>query len=254
MPRSPFGGRHELGQNFLHHRPTIARVVDLVRPTTGAILEIGAGDGALTRELARLGRPLTAIDIDPRRVHDLGRSLRGVRVEHADVLRHPLDAPVVVGNVPFHLTTPILRRLLARPAWRHAVLLTQWEVARKRAGVGGGTMMTAQCAPWFAFRLEGRVPAWCFAPRPSVDGGLLAIDRRRRPLVPATERVGYERFIRVAFTGQGGRMRPIARRLARGDRALADRALAAAGVAGDALPRDLAPEQWAALWTALKRA
>ncbi len=64
-------------------------------------------------------------------------------VVHGDALRTRLDRPVVVGNLPFHLTTPILRRLLAAGGWTEAVLLTQWEVARKRAGVGGRTMLTA---------------------------------------------------------------------------------------------------------------
>ncbi len=74
---------------------------------------------------------------------------------------------MVVGNIPFHLTTPILRRLLSSATWQHAVVLTQWEVARKRAGVGGRTMMTAQAAPWFDFVLDSRVPAGCFTRGPA---------------------------------------------------------------------------------------
>lgn len=157
MPRSSHGGRHELGQNFLNHTPTIDRITGLVAATSGPILEIGAGDGALTRALAGLGRPVTAIDIDEHRVASLRRSLAGVHVEHADVLRHPLKTPNVVRNIPFHITTPLLRRLLSIGNWERAFLLTQWEVARKRAGVGGATMMTAQSAPWFTFTLHGRV-------------------------------------------------------------------------------------------------
>ena len=189
--RSVHGGRHELGQNYLIHQPTIDRITALVAATDGAILEIGAGGGALTTALAGLGRDLTAIDIDERRVAALQRRHPAVRVELADALRHPLDAPVIAGNVPFHLTTPILRRLLQRPAWSDAVLLTQWEVARKRAGVGGGTLLTAQAAPWFAFALHGRVPARAFRPMPSVDGGILSITRRGSPLVPLAERRAY---------------------------------------------------------------
>ncbi|WP_241244674.1 methyltransferase domain-containing protein [Microbacterium oxydans] len=90
-------------------RPTLARLSTLVGCTSGSILELGCGDGALTRALAQLGRPLTAIDIDEHRVHRLRRALPGVRVEVADATWHPFDAEVVVGNIPFHLTTPILR-------------------------------------------------------------------------------------------------------------------------------------------------
>lgn len=253
MPRSLHGGRHELGQNFLHHRPTIDRFATLVRDTSGPILELGAGDGALTRVLAALDRPVTAIDIDEHCVRRLRHRMPGVRVEHADALHFPLDYRVIVGNVPFHLTTPILRRLLDSDQWQHAVLLTQWEVARKRAGVGGGTMMTAQTAPWFEFSLEGRVPAWGFVPRPSVDGGLLRISRRATPLVPARQREQFGMFVRGMFTGSGGSLARIVQRAARVDAAAAQRAIAVAGIPARSLPRDLEPAQWAALWGAVRQ-
>jgi 23S rRNA (adenine-N6)-dimethyltransferase len=248
FPSAPRGGRHELGQNFLAHARTIARIVALVADTRGSILEIGAGDGALTVALARLGRPLTAIDVDDSRVERLRRALPDVRVETADVLRHALDAPVIVGNIPFHLTTPILRRLLARPAWDRAVLLTQWEVARKRAGVGGSTMMTAQAGAWFEFALHDRVPARAFRPTPSVDGGLLTIARRAVPLVPPSRRASYERFVRDVFTARGSGVAG-AFAAVTGRRPAAARAvLAAQGIRVDALARDLRAEHWAALW------
>jgi len=254
MPhRSRHGGRHELGQNFLVHPPTIARIVALVAETEGSILELGAGDGALTAPLARLGRDLTAIDIDEHRVGALRRRLSGVRVERADATRHPFDHRVVVGNVPFHVTTPILRRLLDRDGWSRAVLLTQWEVARKRAGVGGGTMMTAQAAPWFVFDLHGRVPASAFRPAPSVDGGILGITRRGSPLVPPGERPAYERFVRRLFTARGRGIVANVREAVGMDRARARAALSRAGIDADRLPRDLAPGQWVALWRTLGR-
>lgn len=246
--RSVHGGRHELGQNFLVHPPTIDRIAALVAATDGAILEIGAGGGALTTALARLGRDLTSIDIDERRIAALRRSHPAVRVEHADVLRHPFDAPVIAGNVPFHLTTPILRRLLQRPAWRDAVLLTQWEVARKRAGVGGGTLLTAQAAPWFEFALHGRVPARAFRPMPSVDGGILSITRRGSPLVPLAERRAYERFVGDVFTARGRGMAAILSTVKRMPRPAARRVLDSAGVEGDSLPRDLSARQWSDVW------
>ena len=253
MPRSIHGGRHELGQNFLTHRPTLARITDLVGRTSGSILELGCGDGALTRSLTTLGRPLAAIDIDEHRVRRLRRTLPGVRIEVADATTHPLDADVVVGNIPFHVTTPILRRLLSSRGWDQAVLLTQWEVARKRAGVGGGTMMTAQSAPWFEFSLEGRVPAWGFSPQPSVDGGVLAISRRGSPLVPASDRRAYEAFVRAMFTGRGSSLAGVVATAARAPLSRGRQAVTAAGAEDRRLPRDLRPEHWAALWRHVSR-
>ncbi|MBD3778294.1 23S ribosomal RNA methyltransferase Erm [Cellulomonas sp. ES6] len=250
--RHPHGGRHELGQNFLHHRPTVDAVVRLVGATDGPVLEIGAGDGALTRPLAALGRDVLAVELDPHRADRLRARVPGATVLCADALRVPLDRPVVVGNIPFHLTTPLLRRLLHHGRWRHAVLLTQWEVARKRAGVGGRTLLTAQTDPWFEVALRGRVPADAFRPRPSVDGGLLTVDRRDRPLVDPGERDGYQRFVGAVFTGAGRGLDQVLAGAARVPAPAARRALSDAGVPARALPRDLRPEQWAALWRALR--
>ena len=252
MPRSMHGGRHELGQNFLNHQPTIDHITALIADSSGHILEIGAGNGALTRSIAGLGRPITAIDLDEHRVRRLRRTLPSVNVEHADALRYPLAAPVIVGNIPFHLTTPILRRLLAASGWQHAVLLTQWEVARKRAGVGGHTMMTAQNAPWFDFALKGRVPAWQFTPMPSVDGGVLAITRRSPPLLPLGERRGYEHFVRAVFTGSGGSLARIIQRATRRDARSVQRGMSRACIPATSLPRALTPVQWATLWGTLR--
>ena len=249
--RSLHGGRHELGQSFLRHRPTIDRIVGLVRATDGPILEIGAGDGALTYALTALGRDLLAVDIDERRVDRLRRRLPSVTVHQADVLRMRLDRPVLVGNIPFHLTTPILRRSLASAGWRHAIFLTQWEVARKRAGVGGRTMMTAQTAPWFDFALQGRVPAAAFSPMPSVDGGILVIKRRVLSLVDPAQRPAYERFVQMVFTGRGHGIEQILARAGHRSKASRRAALDTAELRPTALPRDLTPEQWAMLWGAL---
>ena len=249
-PHSHTGGRHELGQNFLTHRPTLRRLTDLVAETDGPILELGAGDGALTEHLARLGRDLRAIDIDARRVARLRTRVPTASVQVSDALHEPLNRPVVVGNIPFHLTTPILRRLLDHDGWRHAVLLTQWEVARKRAGVGGATMMTAQAAPWFSFRLHERVPAAHFRPMPAVDGGILTVSRRERALLATQERRPYESFISAVFRSRGHGILQVLRNTGHPP-SRAHGALSDAGVAHRALPRDLRPEQWATLWKRL---
>ena len=103
-PRPLTVGRHELGQNYLIHQPSIDRIIRLVTATRGPILELGAGGGALTRPLSRLGRDLRAVDIDDRCVAELRRRLPGVDIRVADALHVDLTRPVIVGNIPFHLT------------------------------------------------------------------------------------------------------------------------------------------------------
>ncbi len=73
----------------------------------------------------------------------------------------------------------------------------------------GTSQLTATWWPWFEFALAGRVPAAAFRPRPSVDGGVLVISRRPRPLLDPRRREAYQRFVAGAFRrGRAGRRRP----------------------------------------------
>ena len=277
------GGRHELGQNFLADPALIAAIQQLVRTETqGPIIELGAGDGALTGPLARLGRPVTALEIDPRRVRRLrarfgeagsasargsgsasgsrsssgsGSSASGsgsvsspVQVLGADVLRHrfPATPHTIVGNVPFHLTTAIIRKLLAEPGWTSAVLIVQWEVARRRAGVGGASMLTAAWWPWYDFGLVRRIPATAFRPVPSVDAGLLTMARRPVPLV--ADQRGYQAFVKQVFQAPGHGLEEMIARTGRMSRARVREWIRRSRIPARALPKDLTAEDWARLW------
>jgi 23S rRNA (adenine-N6)-dimethyltransferase len=249
--------RHELGQNFLADPRLIADFQHLVRTgTSGPIIELGAGDGALTRPLACLGRPLTALEIDPRRARRLAASLcadrataTDARVVCADMLRYrfPGFPHTVVGNVPFHLTTAIIRRLLSEPAWTCAALIVQWEVARRRAGVGGASMLTATWWPWYEFRLVRRIPAASFRPVPSVDAGLMTMHRRPIPLV--AEQRGYQIFVKQVFQSPGRGLADMILRTGRVRRADLHAWLRRNQIPLRALPKNLTAEHWAEIWT-----
>ncbi|WP_217913631.1 23S ribosomal RNA methyltransferase Erm [Miltoncostaea marina] len=247
--RAGAGGRHELGQNLLVDRRVIESIAAHVAAwPAGPVTEYAAGRGAVTRSIAARRQGVRAVELDER----LARALRrrcgpGVEVQLGDMLTHPLPPRGgVVANVPFHLTTPWLRRLLAAGGWERALLLLQREVARKRAGVGGATLLTAAWWPWYEFALVGRVPAGAFRPRPSVDGGLLAVERRARPLLPRRERRAYQAFAARVFTGPG---RGVAAVVARAERRRgAASRMRSAGMDGRAPPRDLGAAEWVALY------
>jgi len=246
-------GRHEFGQNFLTDRRVIATMVDLVRRTCGPIIEFGPGRGALTFPLQCLGRPITAVEIDEAHARHLRpRVAADTTIVRGDFLRYrlPQHPHVLVGNLPFELTTAVLRRILHAPTWQQAVLMTQWEVARRRAAVGGATMMTAQWWPWFEFSLVERVPAAAFTPRPSVDGGLLTIRRREHPLVPCAQQKRYKAFVHAVFTGTGHGLPQILPRVVPSHRrGQVRRWLDGQRFRRRPLPRDLSSAQWAELFT-----
>jgi 23S rRNA (adenine-N6)-dimethyltransferase len=248
-------GRHELGQNFLVDRSVVDRIVAIAARTSGPLVDWGAGDGALTVPLARLGRPLEAVEVDPRRADRLRRRVGPhVCISEGDILRHaPPTGATVVCNVPFHLTTPVLRHLLASDGWLLAALLVQWEVAKKRAGVGGTTQLTAQWWPWFDFRLDRRVPAAAFRPRPSVDGGVLVVERRAEPLLPTDARRDYQDWVRRVFTGRGASLPEILTRAGRVSTARARQFCRDQGLAVRSLPRQLSAQQWTAAYRVCRR-
>ncbi|OKL53121.1 23S ribosomal RNA methyltransferase Erm [Bowdeniella nasicola] len=245
-------GRHEHGQNFLTDKRTLDTVVAVINATSGPIIEIGPGGGALTVPLAHLGRPITAVEIDSHLAKRLASwAPRNVTVVEADFLAYRLPSipHVLVGNLPFHMTTAIMRRILHAPGWTDAVLLVQWEAARRRAGVGGSTMMTAQWAPWFEFELHGRVPARAFIPQPGVDGGLLLIHRRAEPLLSPRQRRQFQALVHRVYTGPGhGLARILARNTQLGSLKETTSWLACQGLSPSALPKHLNTSAWVDLF------
>ncbi len=252
MPRYTHG-RHESGQNFLTDRRIIAQIRTEVGRTRGSIFEIGGGSGNLTVELEKLGRPLTVIEIDPRRARQLGgRASPETTVLTGDFMTYRLGAEArnLVGNLPFHQTTAMLRRIMHATAWSHAVLLTQWEVARRRTGVGGVSMMTAQWLPWYEFTLIGRVPRTAFAPMPGVDGGIFTIARRSTGLLPRTDRARYQHWAHSVFTARGGTLDAMLANTMPWNRATVRRWMVSHDVSPRAQPKDLSASLWAELFRA----
>jgi 23S rRNA (adenine-N6)-dimethyltransferase len=172
---------------------------------TDIVVEFGAGTGRITEALARSAARVIAVELDARYAEDLrgrfGEDPR-VTVVEADILETPLpEAPFrVFGNLPFGLTTSILRRLLDDPSSPlvRADLVVEHDVARKRASVWPSNFASLGWQPWWEFRLLRHVPASAFEPSPSVDAGLMSITRRPRPLI-APERRGH--FLRLVGTG-----------------------------------------------------
>lgn len=272
--RARIGGRHELGQNFLVDRQVATDLANIIRHAPPLpVLELGAGAGAITRALAMIGQPVTAVELDPAHAADLrrisARSPASVRVVTADLLTFDYgpEPHHVVSNVPFGITTPLLRRLLAQSHWHTAALLLQWEVARKRAAVGGTTLLTATWWHRYTFTLARQVPASAFRPRPNVSAGILVIQRRDQPLIAEPDHSRYQRFVKNVFTSAGRSLSGIVseadgRDYSRRSAATTNRQIPArvvqawqvrSGVRPQALPRDLSAEHWVSLFRMVQK-
>ncbi|WP_067717564.1 ErmE/ErmH/ErmO/ErmR family 23S rRNA (adenine(2058)-N(6))-methyltransferase [Nocardia yamanashiensis] len=238
--------RRELSQNLLVDGEAVESLLAVADPG-GRVLEPGAGDGALTRALAARGAAVTAYEIDPvmaRKLAARTRAEAGITVVRGDFTkaRPPGEPFAVVGNIPFSATAAIVDWCVRAPALTSATLLTQLEYARKRTGdYGRWSLVTARSWPWFSWELAGRVDRSSFRPIPSVDAGILRIDRRAKPLV--RDRRSYTELVELGFSGVGGSVRASLRTRYRA----VDDALAAAGIAPDTLVGYVHPDQWVRL-------
>ena len=172
------------GQNFLRNAGAVRKIVEAVEPTADEIvLEIGPGEGALTLELAKLGRPVIAYEIDPELVPRLRQKFEGTNVEirETDATEEALPAQPfrAVGNLPYNVGTPILRRVISTPECRRAVFMVQKEVANRiLAGPGDEDygFLSLYCEIFASRRLLMTLEPGSFYPPPKVRSAVVVLD------------------------------------------------------------------------------
>ena len=133
-----------LGQHFLK-APSVERVLDVVDPGADQVfLEIGPGEGAMTLPLARRAGRVVAVELDRRLAERLRKTVpENVEIVTGDALEIDLGALVppgarLVGNLPYYVSSPLLRRILdLRDRVRDAHVMLQEEVARRVASPPG---------------------------------------------------------------------------------------------------------------------
>lgn len=208
--------RRGLGQTFLANIRTLNRIVAAARiePST-AVVEVGAGPGYLTARIRGRTPHVYAIEIDQqyRPVHD--RYFAGVeppvRFIYKDVLRMDWsqllaeigERYIVMGNIPYQITSPLLELLLnLAPAPERIVLLVQKEFAQRlvaRPGRRAYGALTAKTAIVARAHQALFVPRQRFHPRPRVDAAAVVIEPRRPPLVEVHRLPRLFEFINACF-------------------------------------------------------
>jgi 23S rRNA (adenine-N6)-dimethyltransferase len=173
--RSGPWGFHELSRRWA------ARLVELAAVEPGnLVVDVGAGNGAITNELVRAGASVVAVELHPRRAAILrqrfaGAPVKVVRTDAVD-LRFPRQPFKIVANPPFDITTALLRRSTAPSSQLTgaAIVLPTWATMRWAAGRGVGGMTSKHR---FAFTAGPRVPAHALRPPPHKSPHVLLITR-----------------------------------------------------------------------------
>ena len=215
--------RKRLGQNFLADSGVLAALLEEVRrwrPHT--VLEIGAGLGTVTARLASIAQRVVAVEVDTRLLPILRAAIRGrenVEIHPGDILSFDIaqafagKSVSIVGNLPYRITAPILKHLIAhRSAISHAVLMTQQEVAAKIIASPGpdGSALGVLVRAYADVSLVRQVPRQAFYPVPNVDSALWTLSFLDRPRFSAEPTVFFQ-LVRLLY----GKRRKMIRRVLR---------------------------------------
>jgi 16S rRNA (adenine1518-N6/adenine1519-N6)-dimethyltransferase len=200
-----------LGQNFLSDPNILEKIVQLAGVTsTDTVLEIGAGLGHLTAHLAKYAGAVTAVELDPRFIPILTKQLApysNVTLVEGDILQLTQadlvqqDGYLVVANIPYYITSRIIRMLLEGEIKPRQIILTiQYEVAERiTADTGKLNLLALSVLMYGTPRVLMRIPAGAFYPPPKVDSAVIKIDLHADPLLPAAQRERFFQLIKAGF-------------------------------------------------------
>jgi 16S rRNA (adenine1518-N6/adenine1519-N6)-dimethyltransferase len=212
LRRFDLRARKRLGQHFLIDNEVLQQILSAAELTTDdIIIEIGPGLGILTRELARKVKRVIAVELDDKLSGFLKQemaSFPNVQVISGDILKiAPSDlvpAPErykVVANLPYYITSPVLRHFLeasARPGLM--VVMVQKEVAEAiAAGPGKRSLLSISVQFYGQPRIMSAVPAESFYPAPKVDSVILRIDLYPEPAVAVDDVDSFFETVRAGF-------------------------------------------------------
>jgi len=201
-----------LGQNFLVDEYALEQVVKAAEITPqDVVLEIGAGLGSLTRYLATYAHSVMAVELDRKLIPPLVQVVgqyTNVQVVEGDILAYdPTQLVsqkdyVVVANIPYYITSALLRHLLeARIPPKRLILTVQREVAKRICARQGDMSLLALSVQVYGHpEIITHIPASAFYPPPKVDSSVLRIDLFASPLIPAPELELFFLLIKAGFS------------------------------------------------------
>lgn len=193
-----------LGQNFLVDRNIIEKIIDAAELTENTlVIEIGPGMGALTQVAAEKAGKVIAVEIDRHLIPVLGEvvgHLDNVEIINQDILKtdinelidsekknfatsdHEIEKVVILGNLPYYITTPIIMGILEREIKMDTmVIMMQKEVAERIVATPGGKTygaLSIACQFFCETNYVTTVPRTVFQPQPKVDSAVLRLDKR----------------------------------------------------------------------------
>lgn len=260
-----FTHKRSLGQNFLVNAEVVANIADAARLTSAdAVVEIGPGHGVLTDALAQRAEKVIAIELDERLIPVLREKFlrhSNVVIVHDDVLninmpdyavQYGFDEYVVVANIPYYITAPIIRFFLENPHRpREIILMVQKEVAERITAAPGSMSILSVAAQYYAdVEYLFTVPKTDFEPQPKVDSAVIRFS------INKTAPGDADLFFRVVKIGFSARRKTLCNNLANGFHCTKEEmsaVLEKIGLANSVRAQELSIADWGALCTYLQK-
>jgi 23S rRNA (adenine-N6)-dimethyltransferase len=178
-----------LGQHFLHNKGIIYQLIEKADLTsTDTVLDIGAGNGALTLPLAEKAGKVIAVEVDPQYVRKLKEKTvnkRHVTIIEKDFLQMklPKNPFCVVSSIPYAITTPILGKMLDQPQTplERAVFVIEKGAAKRFTKQELTDPRILKWRMWFTLKMGRTISATQFSPPPGVDSAVLTVCRKKQP-------------------------------------------------------------------------
>lgn len=218
LKKHGFSLKKSLGQNFIIDSNILTKIVEtagLDKQTN--VIEVGPGIGALTEHLARTSKEVIAFEIDDRLLPVLADTLSpydNVTILHNDVLQVNLQEVVgekldteeplmVVANLPYYITTPIIMYFLESALRIDAlVVMMQKEVAERITAAPGSKAygsLSIAVQYYMDAEIAFIVPKTVFVPQPNIDSAIIKLTRRETPSIEVINEAVFFEVTRAAF-------------------------------------------------------
>ncbi|MEI3607748.1 23S ribosomal RNA methyltransferase Erm [Pseudogracilibacillus sp. SE30717A] len=183
------------GQHLMHNKRLIHEIVDQAKISThDLVLDLGAGRGALTLVLSKKAKNVLAVEYDSKFVEILKQKSchdPNTKIIHQDILKiHLPKKPfVVVSNIPYSITTPIMKMLLNKPSsgFQRGVIVMEKGAAKRFTSSFVKDSYVLAWRMWFDIRYVKGISRINFFPSPKVDSAMITINRKAKPIVPVTD-------------------------------------------------------------------
>lgn len=258
--------KKHLGQHWLHDDQSLLAMCEAAEVgPEDLVLEIGPGLGTLTEKLLQTGAEVWALEYDQSLIPGLEKKFSKYNsdkfsVQQADILQYDFNNPSpgykVVANIPYYLTSNLLRRMCESDNhFSVAALLVQKEVAERVCATPGGMSLLSVSVQFYCHVELGQiVPADLFTPPPKVDSQILRLDYRDQPLF---EDVDPDKYFRLVKAGFSERRKKLRSSLSGGlgiSKQEAEDLLAKSGIDPNLRAQELSLEDWHGLYKSIAKA